>query len=266
MKKIAACSALLVALSAVASCAVGDETGTETDETGTAEMAEEATALQQEVGTQATTGSYSYSASDTNSAQQNTINRSISLVAGQKITLGTCDVAGATYTGDTYLRLLGPSSLEVAYSDDACGGTGSNLSYVATTTGSYQIRGGCYGSSACTGTVAWSVNGTGNGPPSSGSYNYATTNTNSAQQNTIDRAITANAGQRVSVKICTNITGDPYLRINNPDGTLLAYNDDSCAAQGAQFTWTATTTGSYTIRAGCFSSTACNATVTWTIE
>lgn len=269
MKKIAtrsALSAALTAMTAMTACVVGEEEATETEGASAAASAGGAAELLQEVGTLATSGKYSYSASDTDSAQQNTVNRSISLIAGQKITIGTCGLTGATFTGDTYLRLIGPSVLEAASNDDACGGAGSHFTYVATANSSYQIRSGCYGSSACTGTVVWTLLGTGGDTPGGGSYDYATTNTNSAQQNTIDRSITVAAGQLVSVKICNNITGDPYLRINNPNGTQLAYNDDGCSVHGAQYTWTAATSGAYVIRAGCYSASTCNATVTWTIE
>jgi hypothetical protein len=100
---------------------------------------------------------YTFSATNTNSAQQNTGNQSVTINAGQIITLGTCGVAGASFTGDTYLRLFGPALTQVAANDDACGGLGSNLSYAATVTGTYQIRTGCYSSGSCSGTLAWTI-------------------------------------------------------------------------------------------------------------
>jgi V8-like Glu-specific endopeptidase len=103
------------------------------------------------------TSSYSYSASNTNSAQQNTVNQAVTLTAGQTITLGTCGLTGAAFTGDTWLRLFGPSATQVASNDDSCGGVGSNLTFTASSTGTYQIRGGCYSGGSCTGTVAWTV-------------------------------------------------------------------------------------------------------------
>lgn len=101
--------------------------------------------------------SYSFSASNTNSGQQNTVNQNVTINAGQSITLGTCGVAGGNFTGDTYLRLFGPALTQVAANDDACGGLGSYLTYAATATGTYQIRAGCYSSGSCSGTVAWIV-------------------------------------------------------------------------------------------------------------
>ena len=63
----------------------------------------------------------------------------------------------ASFTGDTYLRLKGPSGSDVASNDDSCGGVGSKLTFTATTAGTYQIRAGCYSSTSCSGTVAWTV-------------------------------------------------------------------------------------------------------------
>jgi V8-like Glu-specific endopeptidase len=100
---------------------------------------------------------YSYSATNTNSAQQSTVNRSVTLTAGQTITVGTCGVPSATFTGDTYLRLFGPTAAQVAFNDDSCGGLGSRLQYTATASGTFQIRAGCYSSGSCSGTVAWTV-------------------------------------------------------------------------------------------------------------
>jgi V8-like Glu-specific endopeptidase len=101
--------------------------------------------------------SFSYSASNTNSAQQNTTNRTVPLTAGQRITVATCGVTGASFTGDTYLRLASPAGALVAGNDDACGGRGSSFTYSATASGNFTIRAGCYGSGSCSGTVVYTV-------------------------------------------------------------------------------------------------------------
>ncbi len=101
-------------------------------------------------------GSFSYSATNTNSAQQSTTNHSVYLYAGQVLKVGTCTVAGASGTGDTYLRLYGVSATQVASNDDSCGVL-SYLSYTATTSGTYQIRAGCWSSGSCSGTVAYTI-------------------------------------------------------------------------------------------------------------
>ncbi|HWU86235.1 MAG TPA: serine protease [Kofleriaceae bacterium] len=213
--------------------------------------------------------SYSYSATNTNSAQQNTVNKVVALTAGQQITVATCGLAGSVFTGDTYLRLRAPGGTEVAANDDACGGTGSSLTYTATTTGDYEIRGGCYSSGSCTGTVVWEIT-TGTPPPPGGSYSYSATNTNSAQQNTVNQNVTLSAGQKITLGTCgltgASSSGDTYLRLFDPSATQAAANDDACGGTGSNLSFTATVTGTYQIRGGCYSSTSCSGTVVWTIQ
>lgn len=100
-------------------------------------------------------GVFSYSASNTNSAQQNTTNAFIYLNAGQTLTAGTCGLSGASASGDTYLRLY-DGATQVAQNDDSCGGVSSKLVYTATASKKYELRAGCFGGSSCSGTVVWS--------------------------------------------------------------------------------------------------------------
>jgi hypothetical protein len=101
--------------------------------------------------------SFDFSAGNTNSAQANTVNQAITLNAGQTLTFGTCGVPDASFNGDTFLRVFDPSGAQVALTDDACGGLGSRSVVTAATGGAYQIRTGCYSSSSCSGTVAWTI-------------------------------------------------------------------------------------------------------------
>jgi hypothetical protein len=99
---------------------------------------------------------FSYSVSNTSSATVNSYDVGLQIVAGQLLTLGTCGVNGASGTGDTYLRLFDPNGVQVASSDDA-GGCGllSNFTYPVQTAGTYLLRAGCYGNTACSGTVSF---------------------------------------------------------------------------------------------------------------
>jgi hypothetical protein len=101
-------------------------------------------------------GSFSYSASNTSSATQNTVNFDIAIVAGQLLSIGTCGVAGASGTGDTFLRLFDPFNNLVAAADDQCGVL-TFFTFRATTTGTFQVRAGCFGSGSCSGTVAFTL-------------------------------------------------------------------------------------------------------------
>ena len=97
---------------------------------------------------------FDFSASNTDSARRNTVNRTVTLNPGQTITAGTCGQPGASFSGDTYLRLFAGGS-QVAANDDACGGLGSQLSYTSPGGGPVEIRAGCYRSTSCSGVVVW---------------------------------------------------------------------------------------------------------------
>ena len=83
----------------------------------------------------------------------------VSLLAGQTITLGTCGAAGAACTGDTILGLWSNTVYAyVASNDDAAGcGQCSQLTYTATQAGTFVIHEGCYMDTACTGTVGYVI-------------------------------------------------------------------------------------------------------------
>jgi alpha-tubulin suppressor-like RCC1 family protein len=98
-----------------------------------------------------------YSATNTNSAQQNTVNKTFTMKAGDKLQVGTCNLTGASASGDTYLRLYGTSATQVAYNDDNCGGLASYIEYTAPTNGTYELRAGCFSSNSCSGTVVFKV-------------------------------------------------------------------------------------------------------------
>ncbi|MCP3104382.1 serine protease [Myxococcus sp. K15C18031901] len=215
--------------------------------------------------------SYAYSASNTNSASINTVNKTVALTAGQKITVGTCGVTGASVTGDSYLRFFGPAGTELASNDDECGGNGSKLSYTATAAGNYEIRAGCYSTGACSGTVAWVIE-TGTTNPTSGSFTFSASNTSSAQANTVNRDVVVAAGQRLSFGTCSvtgaSGSGDTFLRLYNvATGQQVVSNDDSASCGTLSYaTYSATTAGTYQIRAGCYDNTSCNGTVAWTLQ
>ncbi|EPX62798.1 WD40 repeat domain protein [Cystobacter fuscus DSM 2262] len=102
------------------------------------------------------TSPLTYSASNTNSAQQNTTNRTFTLNAGDMLKVGTCGVPGSSASGDTYLRLFG-GGFQVFGNDDNCGSTASFIQYTAATTGTYELRAGCFSSGSCSGTVTFSI-------------------------------------------------------------------------------------------------------------
>ncbi|ADO69257.1 trypsin-like serine peptidase [Stigmatella aurantiaca] len=212
--------------------------------------------------------SFTYRASDTNSAQQNTTNKVLALTAGQTLTVGTCGLTGATASGDTFLRLIAPGGTLAASNDDACGGQSSNFTYTVATSGNYEIRAGCYSSGSCEGTVVWAL--TTPPPATGGSYTFSATNTNSAQQSTVNKSVTVSAGQKITLGTCGvtggTFTGDTYLRLYDTSGAQVAFNDDSCGGTGSNLSYTASAAGTLQIRAGCYKNTSCSGTVAWTLE
>ena len=99
---------------------------------------------------------YASTYGSTNSAQNWWFTSSITLTAGQQLTVGTTGVRQATGFGDTYLRLY-KDGAQVAYNDDS-GSLLSKITHTAATSGSYEVRMGCYGSSTtCGGKVAYTI-------------------------------------------------------------------------------------------------------------
>lgn len=101
---------------------------------------------------------FAFSGRSTNNATRSTANQTVTLRAGQTLRAGTCNVAGATGTGDTWVRIANSNTTltTVASNDDACGQL-SFVSFVAPADGTYVIRAGCYANTACSGTVAYEI-------------------------------------------------------------------------------------------------------------
>jgi hypothetical protein len=98
-----------------------------------------------------------FNVTDTASATQNTANVAIYLRAGQTIQVGTAVLLGTSViNGDTYIRLLDPSSTTVALSDDYSGyGTASYFSYSVPADGIYIIKIGAYSGSSASGKAGY---------------------------------------------------------------------------------------------------------------
>jgi len=89
-----------------------------------------------------------FDAWNTASATTNTANFDVELAAGATYEFSTC---GQSST-DTYLRLYrtGARIAELASNDDACG-VQSKITYKAMSSGTFQVRVGCYGTNSCNG-------------------------------------------------------------------------------------------------------------------
>ncbi|WP_223638244.1 trypsin-like peptidase domain-containing protein [Corallococcus sp. EGB] len=214
---------------------------------------------------------FDFTATNTASATRNTVNGTVTLAAGQKLTVGTCGVTGAALTsGDSYLRLRGPSGTEVAFNDDGCAtGYGSKITFTATVAGAYEVRAGCYQNGSCAGTVAWEMGQA--SAATQGSFNFNVSNTANATTGTANGYVTLAAGQTLSFGSCgvagASGTGDTVVRLFNAAGQQVTFNDDACGSLSrAAYTVPASAGGTYQIRVGCFGNEACSGTVAWTIQ
>lgn len=204
----------------------------------------------------------SYSTSNTNGALFNTANYNVNLFAGETLTIGTCGLAGASSSGDTFLRLYDPFGAEVAANDDACGAA-SKIVYAAPMSGTYQLRAGCFANNACSGTLAYSFSGP--------MFSYNAVNTNSATINTANLAVNVGSFNALSFGTCgipgASGSGDTFLRLYNASNIMVASSDDACGAL-SKITIPGGTLppGTYSLRAGCFGNTACSGTVAYSLE
>jgi hypothetical protein len=100
-----------------------------------------------------------------------------------------------------------------------------------------------------------------------GSFTYSASNTSSATVNTHNYSLYLYAGQVFTVGTCgvpgASGSGDTYLRINSPNGQEIASSDDAGSPCGvlSNISIVIPVTGTYTLRAGCFSSNSCGGTV-----
>ncbi|HYO71435.1 MAG TPA: hypothetical protein VEU33_35680 [Archangium sp.] len=96
-------------------------------------------------------------------------------------------------------------------------------------------------------------------------------NTNTATQNTANKAFALTAGQTITLGTCgvtgASFTWDTYLRFHGPSGSQVISNDDACGGLGSNFTYTVPTggDGNYELRAGCHGTGSCGGIVAWTI-
>ena len=102
-------------------------------------------------------------------------------------------------------------------------------------------------------------------PPSSASFSYDVNDTASATRNVYQYAINLTRNTKITIGTCgvegANIDGDTYLRLKNPTGGELAFNDDACGSLGSNLSYLVPATGTYHIWAGCYDNKHCFGTV-----
>lgn len=183
----------------------------------------------------------------------------ISLVAGSRYTF-SLNQSGTAGLSDTYLRLYSGTGVQLAENDNF-NGANSQITYTATTNGTYYLGASGYGGTA--GTYVLSASS------GTSSDDYAAT-TATVGRLTVGGSTTGNieaAGDNdwfaITLTAGTNYTfnlnsgangglGDTYLSLYNAGGTLITANDDTNGLN-SQITYTATTSGTYFLDARGYS-------------
>ncbi|MCP3104787.1 serine protease [Myxococcus sp. K15C18031901] len=164
-------------------------------------------------------------------------------------------VAGILVRGETDYVSQGSCSVVNTCAETGC--RGEDITYVAPAVDQYCV---VAGSLRLCGTAT---------PPPTTTFTYTATNTSNATANTTNRTVTLAVGQTLYFGTCTlngaTGTGDTYLRVDNAAGTTVASNDDSCGTLSFG-SFTATAAGTYTLRAGCYSSGSCGGTVAYLVR
>lgn len=193
----------------------------------------------------------------------------------------TCNATGQCQPGTTQPAGAACADGDLCNGDETCNGFGSCLpgtppvvsdNNVCTADACDSVAGVTHAplpdGTPCNGTGVCTA-GTCSGGPSSGSFFYSATDTSSATQNTFNFDIQMAAGQTLSVGTCSlpgaSGSGDTYLRLFDPNNTQVAASDDACGSVLSFLAFSATITGTYQVRAGCFSSGSCSGTVAFTL-
>jgi len=225
-----------------------------------------------------------YTASDTSSAQQKTVDEELFVCPGTTLTFSMCGAAGAC-NGDTYMRLLDASGSEIALNDDTCGVCSSITMKFNAPCQTYTVKQGCFGSSSCGGTVAIACEGSNceeaapvtapvaaptDAPQSCAPYSAS--NTNSGTRNTVACPLYVCPGTELTLYSCNGDGkscdgGDTYLRLTDGSGNELAENDDRCGlCSSITFRFGGDSCQEYAVNQGCYGDEACSGTVQITHE
>jgi hypothetical protein len=213
----------------------------------------------------------SYSASNTSFTKF-----PVDLDGGETVMIGTGGLKGASYQGDTFLKLAAPTgdfipNLNPGNDNYTCNGSTNGSRFVYTSSfnflKTFTLWAGCNGSTSCSGTTVVSRR--------KGHFQYSATNTNHGNQGTTNRDYWMVAGRWIRVSTCSvdaataAHTGDTFLRLYRKDGANtfeVKSNDDSlhCSANcdvGSTILYQVPSDGYYQVRAGCYGNTACSGTV-----
>ncbi len=157
---------------------------------------------------------------------------------------------------DAYAYLIGPSGTIVAQDDNSGGGSSPLINFAATVTGTYTVEVTSY-SPAATGTFSVALTfpspctsvAISSGQTLSGTLASTCPSTLRAGAYQQRYTFSATAGQVIHATVSSSAF-DAYAYLLAPDGTtVLAQDNNSAGGTNALLTYTATTTGTYTVEA-----------------
>ena len=198
-----------------------------------------------------------YTATNTASATQNTVNEDIYVCPGYDLIFSLCNEAGGSCSGDTYLRLFDEAGAEVQANDDSCSRCASIEHSFTAPCQIYSLHQGCWSSSDCGGTVKINHNNPDSpsispvaapvtaptvpstapasaptAPVPSSCPAFTASDTESASQNTVACPVTVCPGTELTFETCDgdgkSCNGDTFMRLKNAQGDTLDLNDDNC--------------------------------------
>ena len=225
---------------------------------------------------------YQYGGENTNSAQDvvNTAKPSVSIAFKETVMIGTTEIKGGSFVGNTFLRLKATNnnSFLPPFNDNYCGSAGSLLAYTNpdASISSFNVWAGCALNTPC-GTNKLAIS------RMKQNFSYYAENTNSAQTNTwVSEPQYLNGGQTIRVSTCkayavgAAASGDTYLRlfriVDGAPSQEVASNDNApslgtCGCSTSSLIkYTASMSGYYEVRAGCSANGSCKGDVAVYVE
>ncbi len=192
----------------------------------------------------------------------------VTLAAGQQYRFDLRGAAsGAGTLGDTTLRVMDGSGVELAFNDDTIGSLESSIVFDAAASGTYYLAAGAFGSGAGTYTLSATLLSGGPADIPGSSASSAQVLAGDAVTGTLEVAADADwyrvalvAGHQYRFDLQGQSANggsltDPTLRLFGPDGTTqLAFNDDTNGSLDSTIAWSATQSGTYFLAAEGFGS------------
>lgn len=162
---------------------------------------------------------------------------------------------------DPFLRLRSGSGTVLASDDDSGGGNNSQISFTATSSGTYFLDAGAY-NNACTGCYTVTVRSLGSPDDyAANTSELATVSEGGSRTGVIESSgdhdwfnVLLIAGRNYRFDLTRGSLSDPYLSLRNGSGTLLVSNDDGGGDYNSRINYRPTTTGFFYLDASGFGS------------